>query len=120
MNKPATRVLLVDDNEMAAELMSEFLVLSGLDVRVANDGAQALVVCAEFNPAAVILDILLPDTDGVQLAHRLREQQQPAPRLIALTGLARAGHDAKSQVFDEWVEKPADPYALLALINRED
>ncbi|MFJ1302268.1 response regulator [Pseudomonadota bacterium AL_CKDN230030165-1A_HGKHYDSX7] len=117
-NTAAPRIVLVDDNEMAAELLSEFLMLSGLDVRVAYDGAQALAACETFQPHTVVLDILLPDIDGYELANRLRQQQRPAPRLIALSGLARVRGDGRGDVFDDWIEKPADPDALLALLSQ--
>ena len=113
----APRVLLVDDNAMASELLADFLSLSGIDVRRAASGADALAQSASFLPDAVIVDILLPDTDGYQLAGRLRAQHagQP-PRLIALSGLPRDPQRDDAGVFDSWVEKPADPTALVELV----
>lgn len=114
----APRVLLVDDNAIASELLADFLSLSGIDVRRAATGADALEQSAAFLPDAVIVDILLPDTDGYALAGRLRAQHasQP-PRLIALSGLPRDPQRPDADIFDSWVEKPADPDKLVDLVS---
>ncbi|MCD0501802.1 response regulator [Bordetella petrii] len=101
---------------MAAELLAEFLALSDIEVQIAGTGADALERSAAFEPDAIILDILLPDTNGYDLAARLRAQHPRAPRLIALSGLPRGQHGGDASVFDGWVEKPADPDALTALL----
>jgi len=115
----AKRVLLVDDNDLAAELLAEFMALSGIEVQTAATGAEALACSATFEPDAVILDILLPDIDGYTLAARLREQHTPAPQLIALSGLLPDRQRSDASVFDAWFEKPADPDALVAQVLRD-
>jgi CheY-like chemotaxis protein len=112
------RVLLVDDNEMGSELLAEFLALSNLETRCAANAAEALELATEFAPDAVLLDILLPDMDGYQLANRLRDRPNP-PRIYALSGLARhERRDDSGSLFTGWIEKPADPDALLALLRQ--
>ncbi|MFY3083354.1 response regulator [Achromobacter xylosoxidans] len=116
----ALRVLLVDDNEMGSELLAEFLALSGLETRCAGTGEDALAQAGAFAPQAVLVDILLPDMDGYELARRLRERDSAA-RIYALSGLARhERHEDAANLFDGWIEKPADPDALLALLRRAD
>ncbi|HAP24229.1 MAG TPA: response regulator [Achromobacter sp.] len=113
----AMRVLLVDDNEMGSELLAEFLALSNVETRCAATGAEALALVNTFAPDAVLLDILLPDMDGYELAKRLRERANP-PRIYALSGLARhERRDAINGIFTGWIEKPADPDALLAILH---
>ncbi|MFD4841650.1 response regulator [Achromobacter sp. NPDC058515] len=113
----AIRVLLVDDNEMGSELLAEFLALSGLETRCAATGGEALQLAETFAPEAVLVDILLPDMDGYELAHRLRERTAP-PRIYALSGLARhERRDGADSMFNGWIEKPADPEALLAILR---
>ncbi|SAI72274.1 two component response regulator [Bordetella ansorpii] len=117
-NPHAPRVLLVDDNAMASELLADFLSLSGIDVRRAGNGADALEQSAAFQPHAVIVDIVLPDTDGYVLAGRLRAQHADQPlRLIALSGLPRDPQRGDADIFDSWVEKPADPTRLVELVT---
>ncbi len=79
------RVLVVDDNEDAASLMAELLVLLGHESAVAHDGPGALEVAASFAPDMALLDIGLPGMNGYELARRLRETC-PETRLIAITG----------------------------------
>jgi signal transduction histidine kinase len=79
------RILVVDDNEDAASLMAELLVLLGHEPVVAHDGLSALEVAASFAPDMALLDIGLPVMNGYDLARRLRETC-PETRLIALTG----------------------------------
>ncbi|WMD20655.1 response regulator [Achromobacter seleniivolatilans] len=114
------RVLLVDDNEIGSELLAEFLALSGVETRCAATGKEALQLADSFFPEAVLVDILLPDMDGYQLANLLRARPAP-PRIYALSGLAR--HDRRDDaggVFNGWIEKPADPDALLAILRQAD
>ncbi len=91
------RVLVVDDNEDAAMLMSEALDALGYAVRTAPDGPTALTIAEEFRPQVALLDIGLPVMDGYELAHRLREiGAGPAPRLIAVTGYGQGADERRS------------------------
>ncbi|MBV8755649.1 MAG: PAS domain-containing protein [Deltaproteobacteria bacterium] len=103
----ALRVLVVDDNRDAAELMGELLTERGHDVRTAHDGLDALRVAAEFRPQVALLDIGLPVMDGYELAQRLREAVGPL-RLIAVTGYGQASdrERARSAGFDLHLAKP--------------
>ncbi|MGZ5261405.1 MAG: ATP-binding protein, partial [Burkholderiales bacterium] len=79
------RILVVDDNEDAAELLADFLRSSGHVARVAHDGPGALRIVTEFKPQAALLDIGLPVMDGYELARRLREQIANL-QLVAISG----------------------------------
>ncbi len=114
----AIRVLLVDDNEMGSELLAEFLALSGVETRCAATGEAALELADSFAPEAVLVDILLPDMDGYELAAKLRARGSPT-RIYALSGLARQERrDDTDSMFNGWIEKPADPDALLAILRQ--
>lgn len=89
------RVLVVDDNEDAAELVSLALATQGYETAVAHDGATALETAGWFAPHVAVLDLGLPVMDGCELARRLRELPEHALlRLVAVTGF---GHDADRQ-----------------------
>jgi signal transduction histidine kinase len=105
----AIRVLVVDDNEDAAELLSDALTETGCVVRTAADGPSALVVAEEFQPEIALLDIGLPIMDGYELGRRLREFHL-ALRLVALTGYGQASDKARSSEagFDGHLVKPVD------------
>ena len=102
-------VLVVDDNEDAAESLVELLKLNGHDARAANDATSALEVLTEFTPQVMLVDIALPDADGFELARRVRESEgSSTPRLIALTGFGQASARERAMAagFDDFLVKP--------------
>ncbi|HTV17059.1 MAG TPA: response regulator [Polyangiaceae bacterium] len=111
--RPSKRVLVVDDNEDAAELLREILSCLGHQVEVAYDGPTALAVAESFRPDVALLDIGMPVMNGYELAARLRQGSSPAPRLIAITGY---GKESVSEGFDQHLMKPFDVNQLRELI----
>ena len=113
------RVLLVDDNEDAARLLSDLLRMKGHDVFVVHDGAAALKARASFLPDVALLDIGLPVMDGYELARHLRAEQ-PTPRLglIAITGYGEEKDRLRSKAagFDEHLVKPVDVARVCQLL----
>jgi CheY-like chemotaxis protein len=80
-------VLVVDDNEDAAQSLALVLRLAGHEVRVARDGPEALALADAQPPEVVLLDIGLPGMDGYEVAVRLRERDVLAGALlVAVTG----------------------------------
>lgn len=117
MSEPSPiQVLIVDDNDLASELLSEFVGLLGHNVNVAGTGEQALARCADNPPQVVIVDIILPDIDGYELATRLREQMGEQPKIVALSGLPKSMQRGKNDVFDAWLEKPVDLAVLEGML----
>ncbi|HEY0190089.1 MAG TPA: response regulator, partial [Kofleriaceae bacterium] len=115
------RVLIVDDNVDAAELLSMTLELRGHTVRVANDGAEALRAVEDFTPDLALLDIGLPVMDGYELARRLRQLPAlHALQLVALTGYGQASDRQRSAEagFDAHLVKPLPLAELEALLAR--
>jgi CheY-like chemotaxis protein len=112
------RVLVVDDNDDAAEMLSEALTDFGYLVRMAADGPAALIVAEEFQPQIALLDIGLPVMDGYELARRLRASHV-AMRLVALTGYGQASDKARSSAagFDAHLVKPVDLAELQRFLN---
>jgi PAS domain S-box-containing protein len=107
----ARKVLVVDDNEEAAELIAVSLTALGHEVRVAFDAASALTLVDEFVPEVALLDIGLPEMDGYELARRLRALVSPhAIRFVAITGYGNAADHLRSQAagFALHLVKPVD------------
>ena len=77
-----TRVLVVDDEPNISALLSATLRLIDFDVRVADNGYEALISTEEFQPDLVVLDVMLPDLDGFQVAQRLCSGSRPVPVLF--------------------------------------
>ena len=113
------RVMVVDDNRDAADSLAMMLEASGHDVRSVYDGREALQVFAEFQPHAAILDIGLPHVSGYELATQIR-QQDARCALIAISGWGtdRDKEQARRWGFDTHLTKPADPHAVIALLER--
>ncbi|WP_433612220.1 response regulator transcription factor [Dactylosporangium sp. CA-139114] len=76
------KVLVVDDEASIRALLSATLRLTGFEVRVATGGNEALATAAEFGPDLVVLDVMMPDLDGFEVAQRLRTSGQPVPVLF--------------------------------------
>jgi signal transduction histidine kinase len=114
---PRRRVLVVDDNADVVEVVSELLRISGYEVAVAHDPAEALRVAGPFQPDVAVLDIGLPVMDGYELARRLR-LGNPGLRLVAVTGYGQAQDRERSRSagFQEHLVKPIDGDVLLAAV----
>jgi two-component system OmpR family response regulator len=104
----AGRLLVVDDEANIRVLLSTTLRLTGFEVRVAGGGHEALEVATEFRPDLVVLDVMLPDLDGFEVATRLRATGQPVPVLFLtardavedrISGLVAGGDDYVTKPF---------------------
>lgn len=116
---PSSQLLVIDDNEDAANLLGQLLVDQGHAVRIAHHPEEALRLFAERAPEVAFIDIGLPAMDGYELARRLRAQTRgERPKLIALTGYGLASDRARALAagFDEHVVKPVSPERLEQLI----
>lgn len=112
------RVLLVDDNVDAAELLSEALAMEGHVVHVAHDGAEALALLDRVTPEVAVLDIGLPVMDGYELAHQIRARGFTTCRLVALTGYGQRGDRERALAagFEVHLVKPVDLQRILAVV----
>jgi len=109
------RILVIDDNVDAAELIAEVLGAIGHDVSLAHDGPAAIAAAAELEPDAALVDIGLPVMDGFEVAARLRELLPGPLRLVAVTGYGQESDKARTRAagFDEHLTKPVGLEALM-------
>ena len=114
-----TRVLVVDDNCDAADLLGELLVDHGHAVSVAHSGPEALELIMTFRPDAALLDIGLPVMDGYELALALRDQL-PSIRLIALTGYGAPSDRERTRAagFDAHLTKPVSLSTVTTTLDK--
>jgi K+-sensing histidine kinase KdpD len=112
------RVLLVEDNRDAREMLRSLLELSGHEVHEAEDGRQALDIAMQVETDVALIDIGLPGLDGYEVARRLKEQGRPT-RLVALTGYGQPGDRRRSMDagFDAHLVKPVDLERLLRALG---
>jgi signal transduction histidine kinase/DNA-binding response OmpR family regulator len=114
------RVLVVDDNNDAAESIAMFLGMLGHEVKTVADGLVALACAPVYAPCVVVLDIGLPGLDGYEVARRLRKLPQlQHALLVAVTGYGSKGDQERALEagFDLHLVKPADPCALADAIS---
>jgi len=112
------RVLVVDDEPSLAELLSSVLRFEGWDIQTAGDGSSAVRAAREFQPDAIVLDIMLPDFDGLEVLRRVRAMQ---PHVCVLFLTARDSvQDRVNGITaggDDYVTKPFSLEEVLARLR---
>jgi CheY-like chemotaxis protein len=109
------RVLVIDDNEDAAEMLAWLVRSLGGEARTANNGRDGIVMASEFRPHVILLDIGMPEMDGYDVCRRLRGLlPPPSPFIVAITGWGQDRDKARALEagFDAHLTKPADPEVL--------
>lgn len=111
-----TRVLVVDDDLTVGEVVAGYLRDAGLETRHAADGQSALSLAEDWPPDLVVLDLMLPGIDGLEVCRRLRaarDSQRPVP-VIMLTALGEEGDRVLGLETgaDDYVTKPFSPREL--------
>jgi two-component system cell cycle response regulator DivK len=115
------RVLVVEDNQLNMKLLRDVLRRSGYAVVEANTGRSAIRLAALQAPVLVLMDVQLPDLDGIEALRRLREEQRTAAiPVLAVTAQAmeRDRERLLAAGFDGYISKPVDVAALLATVKR--
>ncbi len=114
---PPQRILVIEDNEDAREMLCNLLRLSGHEVHVADDGAAGVEAARVWRPEAALIDIGLPGMDGYEVARRIRETV-PKARLVAVTGYGQPEDRERALAagFEAHLVKPVDPEELDRLL----
>ncbi|HEY4338958.1 MAG TPA: response regulator [Steroidobacteraceae bacterium] len=115
-----TKILVVDDNRDAADMLTMVLELAGHEVRTAYDGTDALRLAEVFLPRVMLLDIGMPLMDGYQAARQIRDRTWGKSMvLVALTGWGQEQDRRRTREagFDHHLVKPVDPQAISELIE---
>jgi CheY-like chemotaxis protein len=105
------RILLIEDNKLAAESTQLLLSFDGYEVETADSGPKGLELAKTFRPQVVLCDIGLPGMDGYQVARAIRQDPELASSyIIALTGYGRDEdlRQTKAAGFDLHMTKPVD------------
>jgi DNA-binding response OmpR family regulator len=111
------RILVVEDEHMVAEVVERYLRRDGHEVRVAHDGASALAEFDRFEPDLLVLDVMLPGIDGLEVCRRVRARAQTPVIMLTARGeevdkLVGLGLGA-----DDYVTKPFSPRELAARVT---
>jgi CheY-like chemotaxis protein len=119
----AKRILLAEDVELNQYLAKHFLESGGLEVAIANNGFEALALLEKNSYDCILMDIQMPEMDGIQTATRIRQMSDPvksAIPIIALTAnvLNEDIEKYKAAGMNDFLAKPFDESALLLVISR--
>jgi two-component system phosphate regulon response regulator OmpR len=113
----ADRVLLVEDDPRLAEMLQDYLGQAGFEVTVATLGAAALQQLSEAHFDAVVLDLMLPDMDGLDVCRRLRPQNDTPIVMLTARGDAIDRIVGLELGADDYLPKPFEPRELLARLR---
>jgi len=114
------RILVVEDNAMNMKLLRDVLVATGYRTLEATTGVEAVELAATHEPDLVLMDIQLPDIDGVQALHRLRADERTAAiPVLAVTAQAMQGDRQVflAAGFDGYVSKPVNVRELIGTVR---
>jgi two-component system cell cycle response regulator DivK len=117
----AARVLVVEDNEKNMKLFRDVLTVKGFTTLEATTGAQAVALAREHAPRLVLMDIRLPDFDGIEALRRLRADERTASiPVLALTAQAMEGERERflAAGFDGYLSKPVNVVELVDVVRR--
>ena len=113
----ATRILVVDDERVVSEVVERYLLLDEFEVSLAVDGEEALWIARDWAPDLVVLDLMLPGVDGLEVCRRIRKESE-----MPIIMLTAKGEEADRIVglelgADDYVVKPFSPRELVARIK---
>lgn len=112
-------ILVVDDNETQRQLVRDLLEPLGFVVLTAANGSECLALAARHKPSLVLLDVLMPDMDGWEVARRLRQSTAKRPAIVMLSANTIDKDDTVKppRVYDGYLMKPVDLRQLLETIH---
>jgi DNA-binding response OmpR family regulator len=112
-------VLVVDDEPTIAEVVARYLERAGYGATVASDGPSAIEAAGRVRPDLVVLDLMLPGLDGLEVMRRLREQDRDRVAVILLTAKGEESDRVTGLRLgaDDYVVKPFSPAELVARVD---
>jgi two-component system alkaline phosphatase synthesis response regulator PhoP len=120
MSIPAKKILIADDEPDILEIVSYNLMMHGYEVETAKDGDQAIQKARQFNPDLIILDIMMPKKNGIEVCKVLRSMPEFQQTLIVfLTALNDELSHVKGLEYgaDDFISKPISPKIMVSKVN---
>jgi two-component system alkaline phosphatase synthesis response regulator PhoP len=120
MSIPAKKILIADDEPDILEIVSYNLMMHGYEVETAKDGDQAIQKARQFNPDLIILDIMMPKKNGIEVCKILRSMPEFQQTLIVfLTALNDELSHVKGLEYgaDDFISKPISPKIMVSKVN---
>jgi two-component system OmpR family response regulator len=120
MSETGRAVLVVEDDPEINELVGAYVQIAGFDYESALNGSQAVEKAREMHPALIVLDVMLPDFDGFEVARRLKsESNTRSIPIVMLTALDREDYRQRGRSAGAvgYLTKPFDPDRLIDAIK---
>jgi DNA-binding response OmpR family regulator len=117
VDTPPMKVLVVDDEPMVRDVLARYLEADGFEVAVAADGLEALVAATSHDPDLVLLDLMLPGLDGLEVMRRLRERADTPVVLLTAKGEEVDRIVGLELGADDYVTKPFSPREVVARVR---
>jgi DNA-binding response OmpR family regulator len=111
------QLLMIEDDARLAAMVGDYLRQSGYGFVHAGDGASGMAALAQSSPALVILDLMLPDTDGLALCQRIKHESRAAVLMLTAKGDPMDRIVGLEMGADDYLPKPFEPRELLARIR---
>lgn len=119
-DKPKIKVLVVDDEPDIIEILTYNLEKEGYEVASANDGVKAVQTAVKFKPDVILLDIMMPNQDGVETCRQIRDMEELKNTFVIFL-TARSEEYSEVAAFDvgadDYITKPIKPRALVSRIS---
>jgi two-component system cell cycle response regulator len=116
------KILIVDDDKEYLRELTEMLKLAGYDISAVSDGGQAYVKAMRFQPHVILLDLHMKNTDGFQVADRLKNNPRTTSiPIIAMTGVFTKKEDSVLMLMcgiQKWFIKPFNPLEMVWAIEK--
>lgn len=113
-----TKVLVVEDEPTVREVLRMLLGMEDIEVAVASDGAAGLALAEVMQPDVVLLDLMMPGLDGLEVCRSLKQAEHP-PKVVVVT--ARASEDDKlaglAAGADAYLRKPFSPLQIFEVVG---
>lgn len=123
MNEPAERILIVDDERSVVEVVSLYMQREGFEVCTAFNGREALHAIAHKKPTLVVLDLMLPQLDGLEILRRVRQDEEGKPHQNIPIIVLSARRQETDRIYgleigaDDYLTKPFSPAELVARVK---
>jgi DNA-binding response OmpR family regulator len=117
MNTATSRVLVVDDEPMVREVLARYLEKEGFEVQTAQDGEEALAAFEASTPTLVLLDLMLPRIDGLEVFRRMRERATTPVIMLTAKGEETDRVVGLELGADDYITKPFSPREVVARVR---
>lgn len=115
MEKP--KILIVDDDENIAELISLYLIKECFDTEIAPDGETALAITESYNPDLILLDLMLPGMDGYEVCQQIRRTRETPIIMLSAKGEVFDKVLGLKMGADDYIIKPFDSNEMVARVR---